>query len=591
MATIIADLPTSAVITAFEASSIQTVRFVDIYQADGITLWQGRVDITDGNVSVDMTRDERRNLDVTIVDPDVLYGPGNLWYDKIIKPYRGLTLPSRLEPGYLRLPGTLSNMATITRSALGSATAVEFAVRVSFNAIGVLQSLAGWFSGGAEMFIGSNNKLQIYVAKTGGGLIGAIDSSVAVPGLATNTKIWLRGKVTTATAVCQYWYSVEDTNDYDAVNWIQVGTNVTGSNAAGTTDVSKSVTVGIGAPNFATVGLAGKLYAFVEAVSNAKTIEVDPSGLADGTTSFPAITGQTVVLQTGSGIPAAIVGPQLIPGDDWVTCLGEFMVDSIERADFPSTQLQVTGRDFTKKLDLDKFSQTITFAAGSAMVENIIKTIATNGGITKFNFPAGVISAPIDFTFDRGSSRWEACKKMADSISFELYFDNFGLLTLRPFVDPLLAPLTYTFKTGATGNLARFNRSTNDSDLFNDVVVYGDGADNPLVFAQAQNTNATSPTRIAAIGRRTWLYASQFITDNTTAQSRANAFLAVMALEQYDLNLDSIVLPWLEAGDAVEVVLPDSVPTDPTRFLLSSFTIPLALSTMSGSCKRVTIVG
>jgi hypothetical protein len=369
---IFGDIPDQDIIDQFEADVVSVVRWVDIYESDNTTIWRSRAAITEGAVTVDMDRSERRNLDITISDgeDEIGYGPGAFWYDKILKPYRGIRLSN---------------------------------------------------------------------------------------------------------------------------------------------------------------------------------------------------------------------------GDEWVTCLGEFLPDTIERPHFPKL-ISVTCRDFSKKLILDKFADTTTFAA-ALNVGTVIQTIATNGGITKFNFASTTSVLADAITFERASERWAACIELAKSIGYELFFDSFGYLTFRPYVDPLTAPLSYTFRTGATGNLVGFTRSTSDTRLFNDVLVYGDGQDNALVHGRAENTNPASPTRISEVGRRLYPFPSQFVPDNTKADEVAAAILAVSGLEQYDMQLTSLVIPWLEGGDAVEVNAPDAAPGDPTRFLLSSFTIPLGLQPMSGVSKRVTIVG
>ena len=239
---------------------------------------------------------------------------------------------------------------------------------------------------------------------------------------------------------------------------------------------------------------------------------------------------------------------------------------------------------------IDRFSVTTTFAVG-ANVGATIQTIATNAGITKFNFATVTNTLGAAVTFEKNTSRWDACKQLAQSISCDLYFDNNGYLTLQLMVDPLTASLLYTFKTGAASNLVDFSRSTNDSRLYNDVLVYGDGPDNPLVYANVTNTAPSSPTRIAKIGRRTYSFASQFFTSNAQCLLYAQKLLAVVALEQYDMNLTSLVIPWLEVGKAVVVILPDAAVGDPTRFLLTSFSIPMMLGPMTGQAKRVTLVG
>lgn len=370
---LVGDVPPQAVIDAFLADSVQVHSYVDIFESDSTTPWRQRVAVTDGAVSVDSTRDERRNLDITFHDPegDLGFGPDELWYDKIIKPYRGVILPDE---------------------------------------------------------------------------------------------------------------------------------------------------------NFA-----------------------------------------------------------------WVTSLGEFLIDRITRQNFPSL-VTATCRDYTKKLRLSRLAVTTIFVAGTP-VEELISAVAANGGITRVNLAITDKTIPNDLTFERGTERWEIIKQLAESINHEVFFDNFGYLTLRPYIDPISSPLTMTFNTGRWGNIVNFARQTDDTRLYNHVVVYGTSQAAPLVYGEAENTEPSSPTRIALLGRRTYTYASEFITTNDQALAVAQRFLSRVALEAYDISLESIVLPWLEGGDAVEVVLPGTAAYEPTRFILPQFTIPLGLGTQSGSAKRVSIVG
>lgn len=600
MAVIYGTVPDAVTLAAFEASKIAVARWADVWQPDAAvtekySLWRSQVPIVDGQVTVDMNRDERRNLDITLGDPDGVlgYGPGAFWYDKIIKVYRGVVLPDTTDPGYVLLPGVTGNAVTFTRSALASVTHYEVAGRFRFDVAGVAQQLIGLSTTGGGLALTSGNLMNVSIAKTTSGVIGGANSSAAIPNFAATVtagiKIWLRAKVTVSTAVCEYYYSLDDTNDIDFITWTQIGTNVTGSNAAGAVDLTKTTTPIFGSISISAAGLAGRMYAGYEAISNAKTIEFDATNYAGNAATFMATAGGTGTVASTGSVPAYLVASVNVPGNTWVTSLGEFIPDVIERPRFPKA-LHVTARDFTKKCLLSKFTQSTSWAVGST-VATIIKTIAQNAGIVKFNFatPTNVLSQII--TFDRNVERWKAMKQLADSIGYELFFDGYGNLTLRPFVDPLTAPLYYTFKTGAAGNLVDFKKTTNDAQMFNRIVVYGDGPDNPLVYGEATNTTPTSPTSIANIGERVNTISSAFVGNNTDAAALALKYLKVSGLEQFVVSQTSLVIPWMEAGSAVELLVDDAAPGDPTRYLYTDFTIPLGLSPMDGNARRVTIVG
>lgn len=591
MAIIIGTVPDAPTLAAFEATQVNVVRWVDIYQADNVTLWKSHAGMMDGNINVDSTRAERRNMDIILYDADndLGYGPGQLWYDKVFKPYRGIQLPDKTISGFLYMPntsGTDTNHLSLTRTALTVATSVEFAVKINPSIIGVNHGLAGWSASGAAFELQSTNKLFIQVAKASG-FTGAIVSSVVVPGLTVGTPVWLRGSVTASTGVCSYWYSYDTTNDYAFVNWIALGTPQTGT--IGAFVLTGSSTTYFGSEGATTIITRGSIYGAAESISSAVTIKIDCSGRVPATTSFAAVTGQTITLNSTGVDPARLVANSTQTGDIWAAPLGEFLADVIDRTRFPHT-IHITGRDFVKKLERTKFGATTAFAVGTN-VSAIINTIATNAGITKFNFASDATLLTAIATFDKEDTRWKAMSDLAIAIGMDLFFDARGYLTLQKFIDPLTAPVFYQFRTGVTANLVDYDRSTTDSLIRNHIICYGSSQDNALVWGEATNTTITSPTRIALFGEILDTVPNAFVKDNASAAAIALAILKVSGLEQYDVKTAAIVIPWMEGGVAVEMILPDAAVGDPTRFLWTDFTIPMALNSMSGTARRVTLVG
>lgn len=276
------------------------------------------------------------------------------------------------------------------------------------------------------------------------------------------------------------------------------------------------------------------------------------------------------------------------PGGSWETQLGEFIPDRISKANFPHST-KVTARDYVKKGDSELASAT-SFKSGLAL-ETVIGAVAANAGITKLMLPVTNKLLAIDTPFDAGTKRSEIWFKLADSFGMELYFDLNGYMTMREYQDPVSSPTIMTFKTGPEGNLASYEKSTNDAKVKNHIIVRGESSDSSVtpIVAEAINTEPTSPTRVSRIGDRTMPYSSPLITTQAQANLIAAQLLKVNALESYELSFESIVFPWLDVGGIVEFVDPDPfTPSQPTRFLLDSLTIPLTLGAMSGTGKRIT---
>lgn len=283
-------------------------------------------------------------------------------------------------------------------------------------------------------------------------------------------------------------------------------------------------------------------------------------------------------------------------GATWETQVGEFYIDTVEEGNFPHTS-HVTARDYSASLAGDKFPIATAFAEGQS-IETVVHAIASNGGVEKFKLDATGKTLGSAFFFDADTSRWDSIVQIATAFGYDVFFDSQGYLVLREFRDPSLSPTIFTFETGAPrGSIAAFSKQINKSRIYNHVVVVGEATGRPSVWAEAENTDPSSPSHIRADGvpggieRRTYRYSSSFITTTEQAQSVANAFLAIHSLQEFNVTLETLVIPWLEAAEIIDFIDPDPAPGDPERYLLSSFSIPWKLGTASLDVKRVTLVG
>jgi hypothetical protein len=282
------------------------------------------------------------------------------------------------------------------------------------------------------------------------------------------------------------------------------------------------------------------------------------------------------------------------PYREWSAQIGEFVVDDLREANFPH-HVSITGRDYAKKCMTSKLEYTISFAAGTPLT-TLIMGVAGNAGISKFNLPETSVTLSERIDFERGTERWRVISLAANSNNFELYFDSQGYLTMREYLDPALSPISQSFSTGLGGNLVSWTRSVNDSRLYNHIIVTGEnpeggeGDDQLPFYGEAVNNEPSSPTRVSRIGDRSYFYTSSFFTSDQQCIDLARSWLKIHALESYELDWSSLVYPWLEVGEIAEFLDPNRLESDPTRFLLDTLSIPLDLGPMSATGKRVTFV-
>lgn len=303
------------------------------------------------------------------------------------------------------------------------------------------------------------------------------------------------------------------------------------------------------------------------------------------------------IIKTYRGVRYPIVptAPHYSTTATWEAQLGEFMIDKID-SDSDTSIVKIGGRDLTKKCLNSKFEKSAAFEAGTP-IYLIIRALAANSGISKMRIPYSAERLDSTFDVERGTERWNVMKQIANSFSYDIYFDNQGYLVMSKFPDPTLDAPVLSFSTGEGGNIIKVSKSTDDSRLYNHVVVTGDresveGGDILLpYFGEAKNENPSSPTNIKRIGDRPYFFTSSFFTSSQQCQVLAESLLRIHSLESYNLNWESLVYPHLDVGQVVELREPRSASAFPSKYLLDTLTLPLTLSPMSATGKRVLIAG
>jgi hypothetical protein len=561
--------PPAAAEAAIIGPTSELVRRIEIYEADAETRWDSGANdgrLIDGSVSIDYGRDERRSFDLTLDNDDfgLEHTPEAFWYDKIIKMFYGVkyvdTTPLtsyKVRTNLCLNPSFEANTTSWGGSSAGRTTSTIARDTTTFS-VGIASLKITWPTGASSAAQYSATGLQP-------GKIYTISANIYVPSgspdvfwgelfsgnvLYTAKDAWNRVSFTFVAYGSNHWFGPAVSNPTAGqLCWIDAVMIEQADRDLGYFDGSS--------PDF-----ANRDYAWTGATSNSTSTE-------------------TITVETPQAIETI-----------WEVQVAECMIDQISEDNFPYV-VKVSGRDYTKKCMLSKFSTATSFADGAA-IESVIQTLATNAGITKFLLPLTGHTLGKLYTYERGVSRWEAMKDIANGFGYELYFDAQGYLVMREYLDPVTAPLAYSLATGPlVGNLVSYGKTVNDNRIYNKIVVTGESSDSEIipVSAIAENTLPDSPTNIARLGERVYQYVSAFITTEAQAQDVADKFLKIHALEEFELSFSSIALPWLEVGEIIEFVDPRPSEGQPTRFLLSSLNLSLGLGPMTGNAKRVSVVG
>ena len=596
--------PPAAILSLYQQAVRNITRRIEIYEPDGVTPWKGLTgriypfptvdgdsvpgdsDLVDGSVSVSYGDSERRTLDLTLDNRDGTYSPDpyGFWYDKIIKAYRGVYIPSDVEvppPSILviedlggmnflnftnamRAAGFYNIRYKVTAPVIADTVGYDIIVALSNSNSPTVAAVinAAWAAGKNIFTLGSAITQTSYPT-----IISTTTAIVA------NTSVALNKQATTMQA---------ETNSPLMTSYVPPA-----STNAGYVIATVPAGVKVGA-----IDGASRITALTFAYNTRKWVHLQIADLT-GFDQNPGMLDYMVRTFTW-------LNPKVAGVTKWEIQVGEFMIDSIDEPRSPR-QVTIHGRDYTKKLMNAMFGATTSYPKTNN-AEATIQTIAVNGGINpnKIIMPASRQVFGTIQTFERGSTRWEAITKIAEAYNLEVFFDNVGNLVIRAFLDPTTANPIYFFTSGPTvsASLTDWTRQTNDSSLVNQVIVCGESSDSTVVPVSyiANNTNPASPSNQQSLGIRSYYYSSPVITTVAQATALAKKFLAIYALEEFVMNWGSLCFDWLEAGDIVDVnpaaadFRPPNVNT-PTRYLLTNFTIPLGLGPMSSTGKRVLVVG
>lgn len=578
------------VIDAILAGVTINTRRIEIYEADGTSIWNPSITprIIEGSVSVSQGSDSRRNLDLTLDNSDgkISHNPdGGLWYDKIIKVYRGVKFePVRKFPKVAVVGGD-ETVSPNMRSVLGALgitdiTFIPTPPQTTFTALGQFDPYD---------------------------IVAAIKFDSEATDFSDGEAFLLNQAYAIGKAILTI-------NNFATSDSVPLISNYASGNANGTDNLT--------APNSDTPFNASFTPYSVPATagatkindkrSTARTALFHQSGMAavyeesgnggrwfhyhERWLKFPDdganATRQNIFL---AGVVNWLFNFQ--PISFYETQIGEFMIDRISEANFPR-QIQITGRDYSKKLDLDDFIYATTWQTGDSL-ETIIRGIIADAGIVNVNINTSddrgnPQSLSGDYTADKGTKRLDAIKDLCTAYTLEWYFDFKGTFIVRPFLDPATSPTILTLKTGGTdGNLVSYTKISDDTEMYNVVRASNltGGSGNEKWVVVVENDDPNSPTSTVRVGRRVYSVSSTGFRKKSQVQRFANAMLKVKALEAFELDFESLLFPWFEAGVILGFIDPDSDQNTFTdRLLLTDITFPLTLGPMSGTGKRVVLV-
>lgn len=567
-------IPSQSVQDAFLAPVSEILRRVEIYEHDGETPW--RPDLWDdilveGTVAADNSSDERRTIDLTLANPDSAIDPtiGKFWYDKVIKPFYGVKLSrdvSKTKVAVIEAPSAEDATAFIDMVSTPDVlcfyrpAAESIAELAAFDVIVAL--------GGTEPLVKADliadafdAQKSVLTASTVGSVsqfpvLGASTSPAANLGAGAQVEPSLGAEL--SSLIPEPW-TIAKAYPRARITRVLSGVEVVANVDSGPAIISRAFLAGarwihMQQPGFTTDWFGGDTRA-------------NCARFVSGAVRWLDVSAYTT---------------------EWETQLGEYVQDSASTSSEDPGLVLISGRDYVKRCLVSRLPASTTYDK-ERPIEDVIRNMALNSKVRKISLPRTGAVLDRDMTWEADADRWSIMKDLATSNNYDLYFDTQGVLVMEKFRDPSTSPVDLLLNVGPLGNLVSRGLSTSDSQLFNHVVVVGEGADGdtPPVWAEALNNHPASPSRIDVLGDRVIRHQAATITTLSQARDLAESMLSVAALEEFELNFATPLLPWVKPNQVLALTEEAAGTWGPDRFLLASLSMPLDLSPMTGTGKRI----
>lgn len=274
--------------------------------------------------------------------------------------------------------------------------------------------------------------------------------------------------------------------------------------------------------------------------------------------------------------------------------LGVYRIQDVDVDDKGDTiEIRVTGFDRSQRVIDARFEEPYQIASGVNHGTAILSTIQLIYPEVAYNFATVSTRTTSTIIAEEGSDRWAFCQGIATSLGMELFFDNEGVLILRPvpMVEASSVP-AWDIIDGERGVQVNIGRNWTREGSFNRVIATGENMGDGIapVRGVATDTNPNSPTYyFGPFGRVPRFYQSEFLTTNAQALSAATGILARELGTTQRINFGTIVNPKLVPGNVV-LVRRDRIGIREEMHVIDTLTIPLAVSSsMSGGTRATSV--
>lgn len=201
----------------------------------------------------------------------------------------------------------------------------------------------------------------------------------------------------------------------------------------------------------------------------------------------------------------------------------------------------------------------------------------SDGAITQ---NVSMLTVPYDATETMGGTAGKLMLQLNDMLAGIIGYNAVGAMTVEPSqqdISDATKPILWTF-TPENSQLLKINETTNTSDIYNNVIITGEGLSGKEVWGAASNYDPRSETNINLIGMRTLVESGAGYWNSQQCVSLANWKLKRKCIVQKSVNISSSQMFHLAENELVRVIRTDKPNTPVETHLINSFTLPIGES-------------
>jgi hypothetical protein len=272
--------------------------------------------------------------------------------------------------------------------------------------------------------------------------------------------------------------------------------------------------------------------------------------------------------------------------------LGVFVMTDVDISDSnDGVSISITGEDRSLIISRAKWTAPYQMVSGTleasltAMLEDRWADVETSFGTTN------VTVNQVVFGTESNQDPWQDAVYLAQLVGYDLYFDVFGVATLRPFPFLDASTVVAKYEEGAGTLITSLDRSMSSKETYNGVIYTIEGSQVATpIRVEIWDEDTTSPTyRYGVFGDAPTFINTNVLATEAEAIKAATSLLNTYRGAQENINWDSIVDPTLDVNDVVYVKTIGSK-TD-RLVIIDELDIPLSpLSSMSAKARTVRIV-